>query len=236
MAFGKRTVLVPGVMFIIRLPFSEVCVHMRVADKVMGAEIVEDGRAVQLYDDNGNRFSAPITTGEAGIYTSFGKGEMWSESVFATHVFHSWTAARGKFYLYVDGRRLSGTVTSRYEEALEEAKYHRERGQQADVRYVRVKECYQMEHGGMGWFQAVPIQDQPEISTLFKARGANAPLGERWTVERPFKSYGTEQRALAAGRSLARHYGYGWAVRDTYMIPKFDDVQIFAGRYVIGEF
>ncbi|MCM2392591.1 hypothetical protein [Streptomyces albipurpureus] len=236
MAFGKRTDLVPGVVFIIRLPFSEVCTHMQVAGKVMGAEIVEDGRAVQLYDGNGNRFSVPITTNEAGIGTSLGTGEMWSDSVFATHVFHSWTAARGKFYVYVDGRRLSGTVTSRYEEALDEAKYHRERGRQTDVRYVRVKECYQMERGGTGWFQAAPIEDEPKISTLFKARGANAPLDEQWTVERPFQSYGTEQRTLAAGRTLAHHYGYGWAVRDTYMIPKFDDVQIFAGRYMIGEF
>ncbi|WP_152265180.1 hypothetical protein [Streptomyces mobaraensis] len=83
---------------------------------------------------------------------------------------------------------------------------------------------------------AAPAGDEPEISTLFKARGAKAPLGERWTVGRPFQSYGAEQRALAAGRSLACHYGYGWAVRDTYMIPKFDDVQIFVGRHVIGEF
>lgn len=236
MAFGKRTVLAPGVMFIIRLPFSGVCAHMPVADKVMGAEIVEDGRAVQLYDHNGNRYSAPITTGEAGVYTSFDTGEMWSDSVFATHVFHSWTAARGKFYVYVDGRRLSGTVTSRYEEALDEAKYHRERGQQADVRYVRVKECYQMERGGMGWFQAVPIEDEPETSTLFKARGANAPTGSRWTVERPFQTYKTERRALAAARALAHHYGYGWAVRDTYMIPEFDGIQVFAGRNTVGEF
>ncbi|MFJ2419242.1 hypothetical protein [Streptomyces brevispora] len=236
MAFGKRTVLVPGVMFIIRLPLSEACTQMQLAGKVMGAEIVEGSRAVQLYDGNGNRFSAPITTGAAGIQTGLATGEMWSESVFATHVFHSWTAARGKFYIYVGGQRLCGTVTGRYEEALDEATYHRERGQQADVRYVRAKECYQMERGGTGWFQAVPIEDEPKISTLFKARGANAPLGERWTVERPFQSYGTEQRALAAGRSLAHHYGYGWAVRDTYMVPKFDDVQIFAGRYMIGEF
>ncbi|MEW1629608.1 hypothetical protein AB0387_19760 [Streptomyces sp. NPDC089173] len=50
------------------------------------------------------------------------------------------------------------------------------------------------------------------------------------------QSYGTEQRALAAGRSLAHHYGYERAVRDTYMIPKADDVQILAGRYMIGEF
>jgi hypothetical protein len=223
-------------MFIIRLPFSEVCAHMQVTGKVMGAEIVEDGRAVQLYDGNGNRFSAPITTGEAGICTSRGTGEMWSDSVLATHVFHSWAAARGKFYVYVDGRRLSGTVTSRYEEALGKANYHRKRGQQADVRYVRVKECYQMERGGTGWFQAVPIEDEPEISTLFKARGANAPLGERWTVERPFQTYKTERRALAAARVLAHHYGYGWAVRDTYIAPEFDGIQVFAGRYTVGEF
>ncbi|WP_255306239.1 hypothetical protein [Streptomyces sp. Wb2n-11] len=41
---------------------------------------------------------------------------------------------------------------------------------------------------------------------------------------------------MEAARTLAHHYGYGWAVRDTYITPEFEGVQVFAGRYMVGEF
>lgn len=54
---------------ITRLPWSEVCVHMKVADAVMGIELVSD-RAVQLYSlPYWEPFSFPILTGEAGVFT-----------------------------------------------------------------------------------------------------------------------------------------------------------------------
>lgn len=49
------------------LPWSEVCLHMGVADRVMLGVLREDGM-VQLYREDGTRFSAPITAGEAGVY------------------------------------------------------------------------------------------------------------------------------------------------------------------------
>lgn len=65
----------PGDRLTLRLPFSEVCCHMRVAGRVMTVEIT-DGRypAVQLLDDDGRPYSAPITLGEAGIYGSVRDG------------------------------------------------------------------------------------------------------------------------------------------------------------------
>lgn len=47
------------------MPHSEVCIHMRVADKVMEFEKLER-RAVQLFED-GKPFSHPIFPGEAGV-------------------------------------------------------------------------------------------------------------------------------------------------------------------------
>ena len=55
----------------IRMPWSEVCCHMGVADQVVAVEIVtaHGGHPVaQLWKD-GRRFSFPILTSEAGIYT-----------------------------------------------------------------------------------------------------------------------------------------------------------------------
>jgi len=55
----------------LRLPYSEVCMHMRVAGKPMNIQIVEEGGspAAQLLNDDGSRFSSPILLGEAGIFT-----------------------------------------------------------------------------------------------------------------------------------------------------------------------
>lgn len=62
------TTIRPGERIKVRLPWSEVCMHMRVAGKIMDAELVENGTAIQLYDEEGDAFSFPITLGEAGFY------------------------------------------------------------------------------------------------------------------------------------------------------------------------
>jgi hypothetical protein len=50
------------------MPWSEVCMHMRVAGLVLDVEIIgEQYPMAQLYRD-GQPFSAPITLGEAGIH------------------------------------------------------------------------------------------------------------------------------------------------------------------------
>lgn len=57
------------------MPWSEVCMHLRVADTVMEVEVRE--RGAQLYKD-GRPFSAPITWGEAGIYAAHGTGKPYT--------------------------------------------------------------------------------------------------------------------------------------------------------------
>jgi hypothetical protein len=57
---------------LIAMPYSEVCVHMRVAGKVMAVKDVGNGMA-QLYDEFGEKFSMPITWGEAGVRQLFDK-------------------------------------------------------------------------------------------------------------------------------------------------------------------
>lgn len=49
------------------MPFSEVCMHMRVAGQRMKACLLND-RFVQLFRDNGQFFSFPILRGEAGFH------------------------------------------------------------------------------------------------------------------------------------------------------------------------
>lgn len=50
---------------LLSLPYSEVCMSMKVAGQVMLGELRENDM-VQLYELNGREFSFPITRGEAG--------------------------------------------------------------------------------------------------------------------------------------------------------------------------
>lgn len=49
----------------VTLPWSEVCMSMRVADRTMDVDVLATG--AQLIDADGRPFSFPITHGEAGI-------------------------------------------------------------------------------------------------------------------------------------------------------------------------
>lgn len=61
----------PGERVPNEMPWSEVCMHMRIAGQVLEVEIVgEQYHMAQLYKD-GQPFSAPVTTGEAGIYQDY---------------------------------------------------------------------------------------------------------------------------------------------------------------------
>ncbi|WNI17673.1 hypothetical protein [Actinacidiphila sp. ITFR-21] len=57
------------------MPWSEVCMHLRVSDQVMEVELREHG--AQLIKE-GRVFSSPITWGEAGIYTDSTTGKPYA--------------------------------------------------------------------------------------------------------------------------------------------------------------
>jgi hypothetical protein len=65
----------PGDRVRLELPFSEVCMHMRVAGRVMDVRMTEDQYPMaQLLNADGSEFSFPITTGEAGIFGDVDRG------------------------------------------------------------------------------------------------------------------------------------------------------------------
>lgn len=57
----------PGDVVRLKLPWSEVCMHLRIADQVRDVRVLDDG--AQILNDDGTPFSFPVTHGEAGIYT-----------------------------------------------------------------------------------------------------------------------------------------------------------------------
>lgn len=50
----------------VSLPWSEVCMHLRVAGEVRNVRVLESGAQILNADDT--PFSFPVTHGEAGIY------------------------------------------------------------------------------------------------------------------------------------------------------------------------
>ena len=62
----------PGYVGTIVVAYSEAAMYMRVAGRVMRFKLTENTfwPMVQLFQDDGRPFSAPITTGEAGVYTT----------------------------------------------------------------------------------------------------------------------------------------------------------------------
>lgn len=50
----------------VTLPYSEVCMHMRVAGTTMWVKPLSRNMA-QILNDDGSNFSIPITRGEAGL-------------------------------------------------------------------------------------------------------------------------------------------------------------------------
>lgn len=65
-----KTYVAVGDTFNVTLPYSEVCMFMRIAGKRMTVTLVGN-HAVQLLNDNGSDFSFPITSGEAGVFTEY---------------------------------------------------------------------------------------------------------------------------------------------------------------------
>lgn len=60
-----------GDKVLLEIPFSEVCMSMRVAGKPMYVELQAttwNSVCAQLYSLDGKPYSFPITSGEAGIY------------------------------------------------------------------------------------------------------------------------------------------------------------------------
>ena len=72
----KQVYVKPCTYFLNEMPYSEVCMHMRIAGKEMVCVIAGNGRSVQLYTPDHTvsspgqliPFSAPILVGEAGIF------------------------------------------------------------------------------------------------------------------------------------------------------------------------
>jgi hypothetical protein len=59
----------PGDIVSITLPWSEVCMHLRVAGQVWDVQVLRDGAQLVGRAPERMQYSFPITHGEAGIYT-----------------------------------------------------------------------------------------------------------------------------------------------------------------------
>ena len=61
--YSRQTLICPGNCYVLLMPFSEVCDHMRIAGTVQHVEVRDNG----VYLDGGK--GPHLTYGEAGIFT-----------------------------------------------------------------------------------------------------------------------------------------------------------------------
>ena len=74
----------PGERYYVQLPHSEVCIHLRVAGRILPVEFL-DNAMVQIYDGNDKELSFPITAGEAGFHFSDFVGGWYCYGTHATN-------------------------------------------------------------------------------------------------------------------------------------------------------
>jgi hypothetical protein len=90
-----RVDFAPGDRHAVTLPYSEVCIHMRVAGRTAEVELSRNGRQAQIFMD-GQPFSTPVLPGEAGLLEANGQRYGYLHQAAASN-----TAAVGE--RYVDG-------------------------------------------------------------------------------------------------------------------------------------
>lgn len=63
---NEKQYLRPGDVVVLRMPWSEVCMDMKIAGQVRPVRL--ERHQAQILDHKGGNFSFPVNTGEAGIY------------------------------------------------------------------------------------------------------------------------------------------------------------------------
>ena len=63
-----RVTAVVGECYRMVMPYSEVCMHMRIAGKEMLVQPIEGGCMAQIFNLDGTHFSSPVLPSEAGFF------------------------------------------------------------------------------------------------------------------------------------------------------------------------
>jgi hypothetical protein len=122
---GKRLIR-PTEEFTTDLPFSEVCLHLRVAGTRMRARL-EPNQMVQLLHPDGSQFSFPITAAEAGLHLD-------SHGAWLTTLDHepTWPAADLPADTAVADQEQSRVLLEALSQPLDVGDRHRWRGEVID--------------------------------------------------------------------------------------------------------
>jgi hypothetical protein len=95
MAASNKRYVRPGEDVTVMLPHSEVCLSMRVADRIARVRLEPSGRSAQIMFRDGRPFSFPVLRGEAGLYED-------------ENGVYGYEETRGRWIgEYADGRRVA---------------------------------------------------------------------------------------------------------------------------------
>lgn len=83
------------------MPYSEVCMHLRVAGKMMRFRLIENARdaryapSVQLLNPDGTELSFPIGAGEGGVYYDYDRWEEGEDREYKWY-YYRWPPTGGR--------------------------------------------------------------------------------------------------------------------------------------------
>ncbi|QDN54060.1 hypothetical protein [Streptomyces sp. S1D4-20] len=219
---GRRTTVKAGDTVLMRIGYSEVAVHMRVAGKLMPVRITTGGRypMAQILGDYAHPFGGAITLGEAGLYTD-SEGTIYSDAIVATHVAWAPTATPGGFYVFTDEGRVPNAFPL-FEEARDDARRIGGEVRHADNRYTPPF-----------WTRFTPVSLDAKVTRRYEAQGRNDESRATLTSEK-YTDFTTDEQAIDAAMQLAAGWGHAQAARDAHVL---DDTGIepylFGGRKIL---
>ncbi|MGW3274935.1 hypothetical protein ACWDFH_26195 [Streptomyces kronopolitis] len=227
--FGKKTYVQPGDTVAMRLGFSEVAMHMRVADKVMPVRITTEQPhpMAQILGDFESPFSFPIHTGEAGFYTD--ADGIYSNRIVDVGVRWAPTSSPTRFYLFNDEGVRYLTPFRLFEEARDTALL--EDG-------VGVRRALQARGLGPCWFRYVTIPLDAAVTYRYQAWGQSHKVGWSSQSEKitDSKILTDDATVIQCAQEFSRGWGYGFGVKDAILLDVTEEEPfITGGRQILWE-
>ncbi|MEU9599765.1 hypothetical protein AB0E06_23495 [Streptomyces sp. NPDC048109] len=155
----EKYYVAPGETVTVKCGASECAMSMGLTNKYMPVTILENGYG-QLRDPNtGHEFSMPSPLSWLSSFYVGDDQRYYGTEVYEIGVGHTVTHTTGRFYIYVEGKKLYGVQSLRFEEMRDEARAMHERDiPSAEVRFVE-----NSRHLSTSWSRSVVVPLDTEV-------------------------------------------------------------------------
>ena len=155
----EKYYVTPGETVVVKCGASECMMHLGLVDKFMPVTILDNGYG-QFRDPNtGHETGMPNPLSWISSFYQDQDRKYYGTEVYEIGVGHTVTHTTGRFYIYVDGKKLFGVQSLRFEEMRDEAReMHKRDIPSAEVRFVE-----NSRHLSISWSRSVVVPLDAEI-------------------------------------------------------------------------